>query len=271
MLSYYRDRYELEGGMDTFPKAFLPSLEENIIYNARVNHIKHCCGSVIAYYPSRINSTENEIVTGDYLITTATAPATTFIKFTPKLSPEKREAFRMIHYVSATKIIFVFKKPFWKLEGIRGGSTRTDLLIADIFYTDFGAEAGLGVMVASYTAGDHADKLMWQTNEQLLQIALDNVAEIHGEYIKKLYVEGIVKRWELDPFAVGGYPCFTPYQLTNFLGPIARPTDELFFAGEHTAYPHGWIDTAIKSGVEAANCLSTKRCYSDRNRNTTSS
>ncbi len=256
--------------MDTLPNAFLPSLEENIIYNARVNHIEHGNGSVTAYYPSQENPTEDEIVTGDYLITTATAPATNFIKFTPKLSPEKRQAFRMLHYISAMKIILVFQEAFWQSEGIRGGTTRTDLSVADIYYTEFGAEAGLGVLVASYSAGAHSDKLLWQTNEQLLQIALDNVAEVHGEYVKELYVEGVVKRWQLDPFAVGAYPCFTPYQLTNFHGPIARPTDELFFAGEHAAFPHGWIDTAIKSGVEAANCLSTKRCYADRNFNASS-
>ena len=33
---------------------------------------------------------------------------------------------------------------------------------------------------------------------------------------------------------------------------LSRQENGVYFAGEHTEAPHGWIDTAIKSGVRAA-------------------
>ncbi|XP_072020359.1 L-amino-acid oxidase-like [Amphiura filiformis] len=250
--------YEITGGLDLLPRAFLPLLQDNIIYNARVNHIEHGNGYVVAHY---LSSGKDVQISADYLLTTATATSTNFIKFTPPLSADKREAFRNIHYVGATKIALVFEKPFWKDDGIHGGESTTDLLSRNIYYPSHEFDSGLGVLLASYTTGDQSSKFLGLTDAECLSQALDDLAQLHGDHIKELYVEGVVKRWSLDPFSVGAYAAFTPYQLTNYRGPIVRPTNELFFAGEHTSYPHGWINTAIKSAIKAVHCISTKRCY----------
>ncbi|XP_072035398.1 L-amino-acid oxidase-like [Amphiura filiformis] len=248
--------YEIVGGTDLLPRAFIAALQDDIIYNARVNHIEHGNGSVVAHYRS---SGKDVPVSGDFLLTTATATSTAFIKFTPELDSDKREAFRNIHYVGATKIALVFERPFWKDEGIRGGHSRTDLLSAAIYYPSHEFESGLGVLIASYTAGDHSDKFLGLTDDECLSQALDDLTKVHGDYIIELYIEGVVKRWSLDPYSVGAFTIFLPYQLTKFLAPIVRPTNELFFAGEQS-YPHSWMNTAIKSAIEAVICIIGKRC-----------
>ncbi|XP_072035399.1 L-amino-acid oxidase-like [Amphiura filiformis] len=248
--------YEIAGGTDLLPRAFVPSLQDDIIYNARVNHIEHGNGSVVAHYRS---SGEDVPISGDCLLTTATATSTAYIKFTPELDSDKREALRNIHYVGATKIALVFRKPFWKDEGIRGGNSRTDSISAAIHYPSHEFKSGLGVLIATYTAADHSNKFLGLTDDECLSQALDDLTKVHGEYIKDLYIEGVVKRWSMDPYSIGAYCIFTPYQLTNFLAPIVRPTNDLFFAGEHTSYPHAWMDTSIKSAIEAVNYIIGKR------------
>ncbi|XP_072020358.1 L-amino-acid oxidase-like [Amphiura filiformis] len=248
--------YEITGGMEMLPRAFLPSLQDDIIYNARVNHIVHGNGSVVAHY---LSSGKDVHTSADYLLTTATATSTGFIKFTPELSSDKREAFRNVHYIGATKIALVFEKPFWEDDGIHGGESITDLLSHIVHYPSHEFDSGLGVLIASYISADKSNRFLGLTDAECLSQALDDLAQVHGDHIKELYVEGVVKRWSLDHFSVGGYAAFTPYQLTNYRGPIVRPTNELFFAGEHTSYPHGWVDTAIKSAIEAVHCISVKR------------
>ncbi|XP_072036075.1 L-amino-acid oxidase-like [Amphiura filiformis] len=44
--------YEIVGGTDLLPRAFVPLLQDDIVYNARVNHIEHGNGSVVAHYRS---------------------------------------------------------------------------------------------------------------------------------------------------------------------------------------------------------------------------
>lgn len=36
------------------------------------------------------------------------------------------------------------------------------------------------------------------------------------------------------------------------------PYGRIYFAGEHTAYPHGWVETAIKSALRAAVLINSR-------------
>ena len=259
MYSFHRF-YEIVGGTDKLPKAFVPELRNNILYNARVNRIQHTNGTVIAHY---LSAGKDIAVSGDCLLLTATATSTSFIKFIPNLDPDKREAIRTIHYKGATKIILVFQRPFWEDEGIHGGTSITDLPSGHILYPSHNFDSGLGVLIASYTGGDSSRKLLGLNDEECTNQSLSDVAEIHGDYVRDLYIEGFVKRWTTDSYSHGAYSLLLPYQLANLRDPIVRPTNNLFFAGEHTNYPHGWIDTAIKSAVEAVRCITDNVCYPD--------
>ena len=41
-------------------------------------------------------------------------------------------------------------------------------------------------------------------------------------------------------------------QFTQIDDDLRKNEGRLFFGGEHTMSPHGWIDTAMKSGVRVA-------------------
>ena len=45
---------------------------------------------------------------------------------------------------------------------------------------------------------------------------------------------------------------FTPYQHLEYAQELFRPEGRVHFAGEHTAFPHAWIETSMKSAIRAA-------------------
>ncbi|KAM9717410.1 L-amino-acid oxidase-like isoform 1-T2 [Menidia menidia] len=54
------------------------------------------------------------------------------------------------------------------------------------------------------------------------------------------------------PFSLGAFALLAPYQNLEYSRELFRPEGRLHFAGEHTAFPHAWIETAMKSAIRAA-------------------
>ncbi|MBN3312865.1 OXLA oxidase, partial [Atractosteus spatula] len=49
-----------------------------------------------------------------------------------------------------------------------------------------------------------------------------------------------------------------PFQLTDYYQDLLEPFERVYFAGEHTALPHAWIETSIKSAVRPAWLMNNK-------------
>jgi len=59
--------------------------------------------------------------------------------------------------------------------------------------------------------------------------------------------------WENDPWAQGGYACFTPRFDPRHREWLARPFRRVAFAGEHTSVRwQGYMNGAVESGQRAA-------------------
>uniref|UniRef100_A0A2K5TV90 Amine oxidase n=1 Tax=Macaca fascicularis TaxID=9541 RepID=A0A2K5TV90_MACFA len=85
----------------------------------------------------------------------------------------------------------------------------------------YAAEA---LLLASDTWSDARAGL---SREEALRLALDDLWD----------GTGVVKRWAEDPVPYG----------------------RIYFAGEHTAYPHGWVETAVKSALRAAIKINSRK------------
>eukprot|EP00064_Thunnus_orientalis_P021303 superscaffoldBa00006377_g21463 len=87
------------------------------------------------------------------------------------------------------------------------------------------------------------------------ELALRDLAKIHGKPIRSLRslcTGVVVKKWSLDPYSLGAFALFTPYQHLEYAKELFRREGRVHFAGEHTAFPHAWIETSMKSAVRAA-------------------
>ncbi|XP_061566078.1 L-amino-acid oxidase-like [Cololabis saira] len=244
---------EITGGTDLLPKAFLSVLDVPIFLNSKVQRIDRSDKGVTVWYETD-QQPSLKAADADVVLVTTTAKAALFIDFHPPLSVRKMEAMRGVHYESSTKILLTFREKFWENDGIKGGKSITDRPSRYIYYPShsFPGNGSIGVLLASYTWSD--DSLLFQgaSDEDLKELALRDLVHIHGEHVRSLCTGVVVKRWSVDPYSLGAFALFTPYQNLEYSAELFRSEGGIHFAGEHTAFPHAWIETSMKSAIRAA-------------------
>ncbi|XP_068173921.1 L-amino-acid oxidase [Antennarius striatus] len=245
---------EVTDGFDLLPRALNQLLNATVLLNSKVMRINQSGGEnvTVAYRDGR-NPGSLTNLTADYALVTATAKASLFIDFQPPLSGDKMEALRSVHYISTTKVVLSFSTRFWEQEGIRGGKSITDRPSRFIYYPSHsfpGTTAG--ALLASYTCSDDSTLFQGISDDELMEVVLGDLVMIHGQNIRLLWTGGFVKKWALDPYSLGAFALFTPYQQGHYASELFQSEGRVHFAGEHTATPHGWIETAMKSALRAA-------------------
>jgi monoamine oxidase len=252
---YYTDMIELEGGMDALPRAFLPELMDDIRFGARVIAIDQSPEDVTVHFQTRAGRFSEK---GDYAILTIPFPVLRHIEILQPFSRAKQRAIRQLHYDAAAKIFFQCRRRFWEEDdGIFGGGTITDLPIRNLYYPDHGRETGRGVLLASYTWSEDAQRWGSLSPADRIEQALENVALIHPQVLEE-FEAGASWMWHDDEFAGGAFALFDPGQQTLLHDSIVAPEGRIHFAGEHTSLCHAWIQGAIESGLRAAYEISAR-------------
>ena len=246
---YYTNMIEIQGGTDRLPHAFLPELKDDIRFGAKMIAMDQSPDEVTVHYETKAGRFSE---TGDYAIITIPFPVLRHVEILKPFSRAKNRAIRQLHYDASAKILFQCKRRFWEEDdGIFGGGTITDLPIRNLYYPDHGRETGRGVILASYTWSEDAQR--WgslKPDDRIIQ-ALDDVAEIHPQVTKEFEV-GASWMWHDDEFAGGAFALFDPGQQTLLHDEIVKPEGRIHFAGEHASLYHAWIQGAFESGLRAA-------------------
>jgi len=246
----FQDLVELVGGSDHLPNAFLPDLRENIRFGAKVIALDQSPDEVTIHYKTRGGRFS---VKGDYAILTLPFPVMRHIEVLKPFSAAKQRAIRQVHYDASTKVLLQTRRRFWEEdEGIFGGGTVTDLAIRNLYYPDHGRETGRGVLLASYTWAEDAQRWGSLTPEGRIEQAIEDVAKIHPQIVQEFEV-GASKVWHDDEFAGGAFALFEPGQFTRLYQAICQNEGRFYFAGEHASVYHRWIQGAIESGLRVAN------------------
>lgn len=245
----YRDLVQIRGGMDRLPNAFLPRLAPHIRFGAKMIALEQDERSVTVHYRTRAGKWSES---GDLAVLTVPFPVLRHVEVAPAFSRPKQKAIRQLYYDASAKIFLQFRRRFWEEdEGIAGGGTVTDLPIRNVFYPEHGRETGRGVLLASYTWSEDAQRWGSLSPEDRFDQALENLSLIHPQAPAHFEV-GASKMWHDDPFAGGAFALFDPGQQTLLHLAIAAPEGRIHFAGEHTSLSHAWIQGAIESGLRVA-------------------
>ncbi|XP_015981119.1 L-amino-acid oxidase isoform X1 [Rousettus aegyptiacus] len=260
-----RLRYSrIVGGWDLLPRALLSSLSGPLMLRSPVKALTQDAHKVHVHVGTSLPDKSLKTLTADVVLLTASGPALQRMTFSPPLPRKLQEALRRLHYVPATKVFLSFRRPFWHEEHIEGGHSNTDRPSRMIFYPPPGDGA---LLLASYTWSDASAPFAGLSVEDTLRLALDDVAALHGPVVYQLWDgSGVVKRWAEDPHSQGGFVMQPPFwqedndKEFSWAGPFGR----LYFAGEHTAYPHGWVETAVKSALRAALLIHSQRHRQER-------
>ncbi|XP_035984912.1 L-amino-acid oxidase-like [Fundulus heteroclitus] len=252
---------EVTGGTDLIPTTLFSTLKSTTtIFSAKVKKISRSEETVTVSYQPENAQSSLESIEADAVLVTSSAKATLFIDFEPPLPTPKMEAMRYVHYGSSTKVVLTFSERFWEKEGIYGGKTITDRPSRFIYYPSHGFPGNkkIGVLLASYTWAEDSRNLVGLTDEELKEVVLKDLELIHGEQVRSLCTGVLVKKWSLDPHSMGAFALFTPYQNVEYAKELFKNEGRIYFAGEHTAFPHAWIETAMKSAIRAAQAMTTE-------------
>ena len=81
-----------------------------------------------------------------------------------------------------------------------------------------------------------ADKLTAFKDDDLIDLILDNLVEIHGDVAREQYKEGKVIKWIEEDWTVGAFPWSDVGQFHKFGLTLQESFDnKTFFAGEYTS------------------------------------
>lgn len=247
--NYYTNMCEIVGGMDNLPHAFLPALNPHIRYGAKMTAIDQTPDEAVIHYRTPAGDFEAR---ADFAIITVPFPVLRHVEVLKPFSRAKQRAIRQLHYDASAKIFFQTRSRFWETdEGIYGGGTVTDLAIRNLFYTSYGRETGRGVLLASYTWSEDAQRWGSLPPHERIEQALENVAVVHPQVAAE-FEAGASHMWHDDPFAGGAFALFDPGQQTLLHDEIVKPEGRIYFAGEHASLYHAWIQGAFESGLHAA-------------------
>lgn len=247
--NYYTNMVEIQGGTDRLPHAFLPDLKGNIRFGAKMIAIDQSPDGVTIHFQTPAGRFAE---TGDYAIITVPFPVLRHVEVLKRFTRAKERAIRQLHYDASAKILFQCRRRFWEEDdGIFGGGTLTDLPIRNLYYPDHGRETGRGVILASYTWSEDAQRWGSLSPDDRIEQALEDVAQIHPQIATEFEV-GVSWMWHDDEFAGGAFALFDPEQQTLLFDKIVAPEGRIHFAGEHASLYHAWIQGALESGLRAA-------------------
>ncbi|MGE5139994.1 MAG: flavin monoamine oxidase family protein, partial [Rudaea sp.] len=246
---YYRHMWQVVGGTDRLPAAFYNGLKGRVRFGAAVHAIDQGPDDVTAHYSSHGGSFEAR---ADHMIVTVPFSVLRHIEMLKPFSHAKQKAIRELHYDASAKIFLQCRRRFWEEDdGIFGGGTVSDLAIRNTYYPEHGRETGRGVLLASYTWSEDAERWGSLSPNDRIEQAVEDVAKIHPQILQE--VEGGASiMWHDDEFAAGAFALFEPEQQTRLYQDIIAPEGRIHIAGEHASLGHAWIQGAIESGLRAA-------------------
>ncbi|TAH49827.1 MAG: flavin monoamine oxidase family protein [Chloroflexota bacterium] len=246
---FYTNMSQIKGGTDRLPYAFYSTLAPYIRLGATVTALDQNEASVTAHYKTLAGRFSE---TADYMICTLPFAVLRHLEILKPFTHAKQKAIRQLHYDASTKIFIQTRRRFWEEdENIFGGGTVTDLAIRNLYYPEHGRETGRGVLLASYTWADDAERWASLPPRERLEQAIENIAQIHPQIVTE-YEGGASWSWHDDPHAGGAFAMFEPGQQTRLYADIIRPEGRVHFAGEHASLEHAWIQGSIESGLRAA-------------------
>lgn len=118
---------------------------------------------------------------------------------------------------------------------------------------------GMSVIEGFY-GGEAADWIAKEGPAAAYGLALDQLAKLFGENVRKDLRPLTISHWSRDPWIQGSYSCAAPGR-RNARNQLAQSFDDrLFFAGEATSQTdfstaHGALDTGIRAAREAITVL----------------
>lgn len=288
--------YRIDGGTARLPIAFYHSFYDSDTNKYYPNIPAHLLGNVeykeghsvekiqqiypdgpvtITYKNSMAKYFHSQ--TFDYVICAIPFSTLRHVELCPLFSSDKMQAIQEFTYENSFKTAQFFAERFWEDPKIicgrkLGGSSATDRPVTTIWYpSDHWKYLNLpypppnepGVLLSTYNFALDAVRLGNLPYKRRYYEINKQIEEIHR--LPKGYLESILLdqksiNWNDQEWFLGAFGYYSPSQKNIFSWIMAQPeyNGRMFFSGEHLSGKHGWIQGAIKTGLEAANAIANE-------------
>ncbi|KAK2616445.1 hypothetical protein QQS21_000687 [Conoideocrella luteorostrata] len=250
----------IDGGMSRLPQAFQPLVKDKIRFNTRIDRVKYDNKKVTLQYKNNFKDAKFQESVHDYAI--ISAPFTVVRQWRlPTIGATMKNAIKNLIYDSNCKVALEFKERFWeKMKNPIYGScsTTTDIPgIAQFCYPSYNINStGPASLLATYidaSSNHELARMQTMSEEEHVQYVVDAVAEIHGEETRKLFTGKYARKcWALDPTTAGAFANPSAGQHELYIPQYFQVHKNMIFIGEHTSYTHGWVSSALDSGIRGA-------------------
>lgn len=265
------DLYLLKGGMRQLPERLAEGLTEELYLNCELERIlSHEDFVELVIRDRRQGTSWKERF--DYVICTLPVPVLRGLAL-EGFDARKTEAFRKARYASASKVLFLCRRKFWKQPpyGITSGASFVGGLTRQVYYSDVGMEAASsgpergGTLLASYALGAESEKLAELSDDALVALVKKSLRRIHPEIDEPGMVQDVkVRHWQKEAGFLGGcsvtWPIYYPEAgdedaVARLWEDVARPDKRVYFAGEHCSHERAWIEGAVTSSLRTVSAL----------------
>jgi monoamine oxidase len=189
------------------------------------------------------------------------------IRFIPGI-PRLDEWLTHSGYGSLIKIILQFAHPFWdnsvfEKQNILQASGMAFLFSEKKIPTWWTQLPDKNALLTGWLAGPKAEKLKDETDENILQLAMESLSEIfriHHEQLRSELKGWHIKNWTNDPFTLGAYAYKTP-ETDRLLKIISKPVDDIIYFGGEAFYEGkemGTVEAALVNGLNIAKSISNE-------------
>ena len=196
--------------MDRLPGAFVPALRSRIRFGAKMIALDQDERSATVHYQTAAGRFKE---TGDHVLVTVPFSVLRHVETLKPFSPPSSGRSASSTTTPRPRSSSSAAGGSGRRTTASGGGTATDLPIRALYYPDHGRETGRGVLLASYTWSEDAQRWGSLTPSDRIAQALENVALIHPQVAQEFEV-GTSYMWHHDEFAGGAFALFDPGQQT---------------------------------------------------------
>ncbi len=172
------------------------------------------------------------------------------IRFDPPLPQPIAAAIAGLDLGGATKVVNQYHRPFWRDAG-ESGYSMSDLTYRISWDAADSYEAP-GGLLTTFTTASNGRELAALSEEARIDRVRHELAEVFPEHPEQLAGPAVTVAWSAEPFTGGGYAVYKPQQLSAFWEPLRAGRDRIHFAGEHLEALCGYMESAVRSGMRAA-------------------
>jgi monoamine oxidase len=255
------ERYHVVGGNDQIPQGLADRLPGQILYGRKLLKVaKRTDGRIDLTLDV---SGQTCVVTHDAVVLAIPFSVLRGVTLDAslQLSPEKKRAIAEFRYGTNSKLLLGFNARPWVAQGSNGAAYSNYPNLQTTWETDAGAASATRGLITDYTGGALGASLDPAKVQQQAAAFLADFDKIYpgaaaaAARDKKGALLAFTEAWPRNPLTLGSYSANHPGYFTTICDEEAKPSGNVFFAGEHTSSFYEWqgyMEGAALSGLRAA-------------------